>query len=225
MAFVVNRQKGAKMDATVYIPTKGRNKPLLTLQKLEHTSIRPILVHPCNEHHRYAGKHLNIDHKYLGQVWQEILERCPTPVCIILDDDLRFATRMNGLAGYLDPATPHEIEEMFDWMIRQAEHFAHGAISIRKGNHFIQEFHRDNTNAKDCLYFRKDVLLLEGIRLDRLKTMQDFDVTLQMFHKGYPNRVGYNWSVDQEDPSALGGTTLYRTAEEHTSSKIYGPTM
>lgn len=201
------------MDATIYIPTKGRQEPLLTLEKLEPTKIEPVLVHPSNECHKFSGQHLHIDCQYLGQVWQEILELCPTPICIIVDDDLRFATRLGGIAGMLFQSEPEEIEEMFAWMIQQAEFFAHGSISIRKGNHFIEDSYRDNANAKDCLYFRKDILLRENTRLDRLKTMQDFDITLQMFSKGYQNRVGFNWTVDQENPTAPGGTTLYRTAE------------
>ena len=43
--------------------------------------------------------------------------------------------------------------------------------------------------------------------------MQDFDITLQLMSKVYPNRVGYNWCSDQMDPAAEGGTTLYRTPE------------
>jgi len=205
------------MDYTVYIPTKGRkNSSLKTIKQiLTYSDIKPIIICPKEEVNRFKIYDLSIkaiDKKYLGQVWQYILENCPTPGVIIIDDDLRFCVRYLGIHDWLEQIQNKELNEMFNWMSNQLDvGFVHGAISIRKGNHFVEEDFRDCTNAKDCLYFNRDVLLAENIRLDRLKTMQDFDITLQLLSKGYPNRVGYNWCCDQIDPTAEGGTTLYRT--------------
>jgi len=207
------------MDITIYIPTKGRNCSLRTLEYiLKYSDIKPILVHPPNENHYYNGilydKTLHVDLKYLGQVWQYILENCPTEGVVIIDDDLKFDVRYNGIAGLLQPVKNKELNEMFKWIKLQLENnFVHGAISIRRGNNFTEETFKDCTNAKDCLFFNKTILLKENIRLDRLKTMQDFDITLQLLSLGYPNRVNFNWSCDQKDPCATGGTTLYRTPE------------
>lgn len=209
------------MDYTVYIPTKGRkNSPLKTLEQiLIYSDIKPILVCPEEEaekfYHQYdAGFVQIVNKKYLGQVWQHILENCPTQGVIIIDDDLRFCIRYLGIHDWLEQIKDKELNGMFAWMNDQLDAgFVHGAISIRKGNHFIEEDFRDCANAKDCLFFNRDVLLQENARLDRLKTMQDFDITLQLMSKGYPNRVGYNWCCDQIDPAAEGGTTLYRTPE------------
>lgn len=209
------------MDYTVYIPTKGRKgQELKTLsQILKFSDIKPIIICPTNEFDNFAHQyHPNIvravDKKYLGQVWQHILENCPTQGVIIIDDDLRFCIRYLKIHDWLEQVKNKELNNMFSWMNEQLDAgFVHGSISIRKGNHFIEEDFRDCANAKDCLFFNRDVLLKENARLDRLKTMQDFDITLQLMNKGYPNRVGYNWCCDQENPTAEGGTTLYRTPE------------
>lgn len=209
------------MDYTVYIPTKGRRSvELKTLsQVVAFSGIRPIIICPEEEvenfQHLYPSELIqSVDLKYLGQVWQHILENCPTPGVIIIDDDLRFCVRYLKIHDWLEQVEGDQLDDMFSWMNEQLDAgFVHGSISIRKGNHFIEEDFRDCTNAKDCLFFNRDVLLKENARLDRLKTMQDFDITLQLMSKGYPNRVGYNWCCDQIDPAAEGGTTLYRTPE------------
>lgn len=196
----------------MYIPTKGRVGSLRTLTYLsKYSNIIPTLVHPANEDHNHSRVKI-VDKKYLGQVWQQIIEDCPTRGVIIIDDDLKFIIRYKGWSDILVPI--ENLNPMFDWMIEQLDKkYVHGAISIRKGNYFIDDEFRDCTNAKDCLFFDKEVLLGENIRFDRLKTMQDFDITLQLLSLGYPNRVGFNWSCDQKDPLAIGGTTLYRTPE------------
>jgi len=209
------------MDYTVYIPSKGRKGlSLNTLnQILHHSDIKPIIVCPKEETENFQNQYnpnlvQTVNKKYLGQVWQHILENCPTQGIIIIDDDLRFCVRYLKIHDFLEQIKDKELNDMFVWMNQQLNAgFVHGSISIRKGNHFIEEDFRDCTNAKDCLFFNRDVLLQENARLDRLKTMQDFDITLQLMSKGYPNRVGYNWCCDQLDPTAEGGTTLYRTPE------------
>lgn len=209
------------MDYTIYIPTKGRKgSDLKTLEQvLKFSDMKPIIVCPAAEIEYFQSIYDSnfiwaIDKKYLGQVWQQILEYCPTQGVIIIDDDLRFCVRYIGIYDWLEQIKGKELNEMFHWINEQLDAgFVHGSISIRKGNHFIEESFRDCANAKDCLFFNRDVLLKENARLDRLKTMQDFDITLQLMSKGYPNRVGYNWCTDQMDPAAEGGTTLYRTPD------------
>jgi len=207
------------MDYTVYIPTKSRkNLSLKTLEQiLIYSDIKPIIVCPKEEAENFQRQYdpnfvQIVNKKYLGQVWQHILENCPTQGVIIIDDDLRFCIRYLGIHDWLEQIKDKELIDMFKWINAQLDAgFVHGAISIRKGNHFVEEDFRDCTNAKDCLFFNRDVLLAENAKLDRLKTMQDFDITLQLLSKGYPNRVGYNWCCDQINPAAEGGTTLYRT--------------
>lgn len=207
------------METTIYIPTKGREtNQLKTLEQiLNHSHIRPTIVCPTGEVEKFKIYNLpikEINKKYLGQVWQTILEECPTKGLIIIDDDLRFAVRYLGIHDMLEQVADYELDKMFNWMVEQLDTgFVHGAISIRKGNHFVEEDFHDCGNAKDCLFFNRDILLAENARLDRLKTMQDFDITLQLLSKGYPNRVGFLWCGDQMDPAAIGGTTLYRTPE------------
>lgn len=211
------------MDYTVYIPTKGREGELKTLQQvLDHSDIKPVIVCPSDEaHNKWLGNKMvdgleikEVNKKYLGQVWQTIVEECPTTGVMILDDDLRFAVRYLEIHNWLEQVKDKELNDMFKWMEDQLDAgYAHGAISIRKGNHFQEDSYRECGNAKDCLYFNRDVLLQENARLDRLHTMQDFDITLQLMSLGYPNNVGFNWCCDQMDPAAVGGTTLYRTPE------------
>jgi hypothetical protein len=51
------------------------------------------------------------------------------------------------------------------------------------------------------------------IKLGRLPVMEDFDLTLQLLRKGYPNRVSYQYVWNQRGSGAEGGCSSYRTAE------------
>jgi hypothetical protein len=57
-----------------------------------------------------------------------------------------------------------------------------------------------------------------NVEMGRISVMEDFDLTLQLLRKGYPNRVSYQYVWNQRGSGAEGGCSSYRTAELQTKS-------
>jgi hypothetical protein len=56
--------------------------------------------------------------------------------------------------------------------------------------------------------------------MGRIPVMEDFDLTLQLLRKGYPNRVSYQYVWNQRGSGAEGGCSSYRTAEMQTNAAL-----
>jgi hypothetical protein len=95
------------------------------------------------------------------------------------------------------------------------EGFVHIGIAARQGsNHFLgPETYRDVTRMNNAYAYDTHALKELDIELGRIPVMEDFDLTLQLLRKGYPNRVSYNFVWNQRGSGAEGGCSKYRTAE------------
>ena len=64
-----------------------------------------------------------------------------------------------------------------------------------------------------CLAYDSDIFMREGIKFTHAKYMSDFDVTLQLLRKGFPNLVLAHWCQNQGSSNAPGGCSATRTIE------------
>lgn len=149
---------------------------------------------------------------------QWILENATDDKIVMLDDDLVFATRREDDPTKFSPSTPYEIHLLFDHIDSHLDAYAHVGVSTREGGNRDISPGAHNTRLLRVLAFRRDVLLDEGVRFDRVELMEDFDATLQLLRAGYPN-YKINWIVhNQRSSNAPGGCSTYRTLEKQSQA-------
>lgn len=130
---------------------------------------------------------------------------------VLLDDDLAFYVRKSPTDWHLRYVEYDDTDRMFNLLEGWLDEVAHVGISPREGNNRVESSYTEATRAMRVLGYRTDVFLKEGVRFDRIDTKQDFDVTLQLLRKGYPNRVSYEFAQGQWTGSqARGGCASYR---------------
>jgi hypothetical protein len=98
------------------------------------------------------------------------------------------------------------------WLV---EGFVHIGLAARQGsNHFLgPETYRDVTRMMNAYAYDTHTLQSLNVELGRVPVMEDFDLTLQLLRKGYPNRVSFQYVWNQRGSGAEGGCSSYRTAE------------
>jgi len=154
----------------------------------------------------------------LSAARQWTMEQANSNLLMFMDDDLQFHIRYDGLK--LRKPTDAELEEMFytleDWLF-EYDDIALVGISPRAGNNRCTADYEENTRIMRCYGFKRDILMKEGIRWDRLELKQDFDVTLGLLTKGYKNRLLYTFcNGELGGANAAGGCSTYRTPEMMT---------
>ena len=137
------------------------------------------------------------------------------PKVVQLDDDLVFATRRADVPTKFRPAMNIEIIKMFDAIEYALDSYAHVGVSHREGANRNTEPYIQVGRMMRILGYRTDVLRKENIVHNRIPDMEDFDVTLQLLRKGYPNLILNNWVHNQGGSNTEGGCSDYRTMETH----------
>lgn len=134
---------------------------------------------------------------------------------VMMDDDLRFSHRKTGEGTKLHHSEPGHVTAMFDnleWELRaDGGGFLHAGVSAREGNNRVEECRKTVTRMMRVLGYRPAEVLATGARFDRLRTKQDFDMTLQLLRAGHPNLVKYDSAQDQGGSQESGGCATYRT--------------
>jgi hypothetical protein len=139
---------------------------------------------------------------------------------LMLDDDMDFAYRPDMTSAALDTITdPERFEAMFvlleQWL---AEGLVHVGLSARQGNNYVDEPYLETTRMMNATGYDVQALQQLNVELGRIPVMEDFDLTLQLLRKGYPNRVSYQYCWNQRGSGAEGGCSTYRTAEVQTKA-------
>ena len=148
--------------------------------------------------------------KGIGAVRQHIIDISKGAV-LMLDDDLRFASRRSDDPTKFEDAADESIVLAFGQMFGLLTRYALVGMSTREGGNRDTSLEVYNTRILRVLGYRADILKREGIRFDRVPVMEDFDVALQLLERGYEN-VRVNWMVqDQRGSNLAGGCSTYRT--------------
>lgn len=201
----------------IYIPTLGRptSDTLLSLPP----ELSPIIVVDFREREKFLRWHPNKfkitpEHiRGIGPTRQWIIEQAKSDKVVMLDDDLVFATRRDDDTTKFRTSTTEDVIHLFNCINIYLDSTAHVGVSTREGGNRDTSHSVRNTRLLRILAYRVDVLHREKIRFDRLEFMEDFDVTLQLLERGYPN-LKLNWIVhNQRSSNAPGGCSTYRTIE------------
>lgn len=137
---------------------------------------------------------------------------------VMLDDDLRFDKRRMDEAGKFYVATEKEVLELFKRIEKELNHYAHVGVLSREGGNRVEESVKEATRMMRVLAYCVDTYMKEKIKFDRLPLQEDFDVTLQLLRKGYPNLVLCEWVNGQGTSGAKGGCSHFRTIALHNDN-------
>jgi len=143
---------------------------------------------------------------------------------LMLDDDMDFCYRPN----MADPALETikdlpRFEAMFNTLEQWLEEgFIHIGLAARQGsNNFLgPDGYRDVARMMNAYAYDTQTLAELGVEMGRVPVMEDFDLTLQLLRKGYPNRVSYQYVWNQRGSGAEGGCSSYRTSEMQMNAAL-----
>jgi hypothetical protein len=213
------------MAMRIIIPTRGRTAKQLTLQLLPgDTRKRTTLVCPPKE--LFSLSSLRDDIEVVAQpdpTWTiaqkrkwicfEWLERGYDKI-LMLDDDLRFATRKSDADWHLKEIAgvqlADEIQRLED---KLGPEFPHVGFGPRQGNNTLKEAGWKSPGRMQYSLGYYLPVVLKECELGRIETREDMDVTLQLLRKGYPDAVWHNTVNDQREFDASGGASDERTIE------------
>jgi hypothetical protein len=136
---------------------------------------------------------------------------------LMLDDDMDFCYRPNMKDPALETIKDPELFEAMFLQLEQwlTEGFVHIGLAARQGsNHFLgPEGYRDVGRMMNAYAYDTQALKEIGVEFGRIPVMEDFDLTLQLLRKGYPNRIAYQYVWNQRGSGSEGGCSKYRTPE------------
>ena len=195
-----------------HIPKGWRHRTTFVVDGRDATSLKLLfgntgaefLVHP-EEIKTIAAKRAWI----ISQTqWNKVL---------MLDDDLRPCSRRTGSG--LPTALPEEVDEMFTLVENKLDEVVHCGISSRQGNNHFDPGWNRNKRMMYALGYKTDVMR-EVCELGRIDTREDFDYTLQLLRKGFPNEVYGFFCVDQKYAKHGGCQAEGRTVEKSNADAL-----
>jgi hypothetical protein len=132
----------------------------------------------------------------------------------MLDDDLRFATRISESDWHLREIKGEELSIQFQRLEEKlGPEFPHVGFGPRQGNNQLEEVGWKSP-GKMCyaLGYYLPVVLKE-CELGRIHLREDMELSLQLLLKGYPNAILTETTVDQRGYDKPGGTSSERSVE------------
>lgn len=221
----------------IFIPTYGRADQQHTLKHLPK-SIRErttLVIQDCEKHlYQQYGQQKLVLPKHITTIAptrQFIIDyanKNKMEKIVMLDDDLRFDARRMDDNGKFLVATEKQIEQLFKKIEKALVAHVHVGVLAREGGNRVTEPFRTCTRMMRVLAYRPEILKREKIRFDRLPLQEDFDVTLQLLKKGFPNYVICDFVQGQGTSGARGGCSHFRTIEmqnanSHALAKLHAP--
>lgn len=214
------------MTMQIIIPTKGRMNSQLTIESLIGCELikRTTLVCPPKEHFKLSvvREDMKVEaqpnsdwkiHQKRAWILQEWHKRGFEKI-IMLDDDLRFATRISDDDWHLKEIKGDELAVEFQRLEdKLGPEYPHVGFGARQGNNQLEEVGWKSP-GKMCyaLGYYLPVVIKE-CELGRIHLREDMELSLQLLLKGYPNAILTEVTVDQRGYDKPGGTSSERSVE------------
>ncbi len=224
-----------KSKMHIYIPSYRRHKKQVTFQSVpDKLKPRTFIVVDKKDKVKYRRR-WGVENVVVAPVHgiaatrQWIIDNSKDKYALMLDDDMKFDVRKGKK---LKACSDRDFINMFHLLEKWLEQgFIHVGISQRFGNNRIEEDYKDvtrmnNAYAYNCKKMRK-LKKKHGIAFDKLEketdqrlVMEDFQITLDLLTRGYPNRVTYLYCWAQKQSGDAGGCSLYRTSAMQRESAL-----
>jgi hypothetical protein len=208
----------------IIIPTCGRVHQQITLQSLPpELRKRTTIVCPENEAVALSYEHPDVEivmepdapmtiartRAWIMRTWLKY----GYGKIIMLDDDLNFATRISENDTHLRSMQGEELIPEFERLANKlGPEFPHVGFGPRQGNNRKKAGWEIADKMMYSLGYYLPIVV-NKCELGRIETRDDYDVTLQLLRKGYPNAVWHTTVHDQRQSYAPGGCSTYRTIE------------
>lgn len=206
----------------IYILSKGRPRRQPTWDSLP-ASIQArtkIAVYPeeVKDYSAYPTIAVTCKERGVGFKRQWLIEQCKRNKILMLDDDLTYARRRQDEPEKFTGAEPLEVEELFADLEKHLGEYAHVGVSSREGGNYKTADYLTIGRSMRILGYQIDVLKAQGLRLDEMQLMEDFNTTLTLLRAGYPNLI-VNWMVhNQAGSNTSGGVSTYRTLQRQAEA-------
>lgn len=216
------------MSNRIYIPTLGRIGKQRTYDSLpKHIQERAVLVtseeeaeaqemlgYPvlvCDAHGIAATRQWVLDQHDVEQYGGKLY---------MFDDDLRFARRRTDDPTKLSKLAPGDsgIGDMVEELDNMLDAVPMVGITYRSGANRRTETYLPGVRIHNVWGTDVEVLRAEGIRIDRLQFMEDFDLALQLLTKGYPTLMLNSYTQDDGESNAPGGCSITRSGPAQTEA-------
>jgi TET-associated glycosyltransferase-like protein len=143
----------------------------------------------------------------------------------MLDDDLSFEVRTGITAEtrregeeLTRVANQEDVGRYLTELDTKLDTYAHAGFSVRRHNNNLPSGWFEVSRAQCVLGFRPKTVR-EHCILGRIETREDFDYTLQLLKKGYPNTICSEILFSQKINSP-GGVSTYRTVESSNAEAL-----
>jgi len=210
----------------IYIPTMRRARLQYTLQELQHQSTYPVtLVTPYDEYDDYKDIYPDVDIispppevQRIAATRQWIMEQASDEKVVMMDDDLTFAARLHKDPEKFGRMLAHDYKQMLDVLNFVLDKYHHGGISIREGAN------RNTAPIVSCqrmcrvIAYRRSTFFREGVDFRNNTVMDDFEATLHLLTRGYPNGIVNSYVQNQKGSGTKGGASTYRDLAMHADA-------
>jgi len=204
--FIPTRGRVHDQETWKWIPANMFNRTYALLHKEEEKAWkdrypdRQYLVHPKSD---------------IGGIRQWLMEQGNTPH-LVLDDDLKFYRRKAIGDWHLRYCASSDMRDLFTMLWKQPQALV--GVAARQGHNREPENFRLIGRQMQLHGYDPRVWQDLGIKCDRVKLMEDFDIILQLLRAGKQNYIAYEWAIGQRASNMPGGCSLYRTNEAQTAA-------
>ena len=210
----------------IYIPSLSREKIPYTFRSIKDESPFPISIvvrESQYEQYRRAIPGANIvptpndTPNGIGPTRQWILHTLSAnnndDKFLSMDDDLIFSVRRSDDPTKFREPAKGEVRAMLLAMSDMLDDYAHISVATREGGHRQTEPIIHGVRAMRCSGYRRSALISAGVDHRESTVMEDFEVTLALLTKGYPNATLNTHVQNQKGSNSAGGASEYRTME------------
>jgi hypothetical protein len=148
-----------------------------------------------------------------------ILENILEDKIVMMDDDLSFEVRdADNPDSKTRAASPEDLEYWLEELSTKLDSYAHAGLSVRRHNDKLPAGWFENSRMQCILGYRPEIMR-RHCELGRIEFREDFDYTLQLLKKGFPNTICSEILFSQKY-NAPGGISTYRTLEYNNEQAL-----
>jgi len=208
----------------IFIPSMQRSHDVRTALDLAGAGLTPIMVVPKGEAKAYRAALPAVEvveHPQgigIARARQWIMDHASEAAAVMVDDDLSFHVRRTDDTTKFRQAKPADVRRMFNTLEKHLGKYAHASTIARQGGNRV-------TGDMFCsrpwhvFGFNVEKFRAAGVKYCAGLVQDDFDITLQLLRKGFPNIVMGGYAVNQHGGhGSPGGANTYRTLEVHNNS-------